>query len=474
VSRIAETHARIVSRGFFLLLLLGIFFAFQTSAFAQDPAAPAAPPKIDTGDTAWMLISTALVMLMTPGLALFYGGMVRAKNVLNMLMQSFIAVAVVTVIWVIVGYSLAFSTGNPFIGGLSWLGLNGVGQTPNAEYGATIPHQVYMAYQMMFAVITPALISGAIAERMKFGAYVVFIALWSLFVYCPLAHMVWGTGGYLHNLGALDFAGGTVVHISSGTSALVLAIMLGKRRTDHTEDLRPHSLPMTLIGTALLWFGWFGFNAGSAIGANGLAGSAFVVTHIAAAVAGLTWVIIEWIAYKKPTALGLATGAVAGLVAITPASGFVSPMAAIVIGAGVSVISFYAIRLKSKFGYDDTLDVFGVHGMGGMWGAVATGLFASLAVNSAGANGLFTGGGFALLGKQALAILITVVYAGGLTFIIATILKKTMGIRVNAESEEAGLDLAEHGESGYAGPSSDTETTHLGHAPQYTPEPEPV
>ncbi len=446
------------------LALGGALLSIPGSALAQGDA----PAKIDTGDTAWMLVSAALVLLMTPGLALFYGGMVRAKNVLNMLMQSFIAIALVTVLWVVCGYSLSFAKGNPVIGGLQWLGLGGVGQGPYAFYGATIPHQVFMVYQMMFAIITPALISGAIAERMKFSAYVLFMALWGLIVYPPLAHMVWGEGGFLRDLGALDFAGGTVVHISSGYSALVLCILLGKRRIDNSEDMRPHNLPMTLIGTGLLWFGWFGFNAGSAIAANGLAGSAFVATHIAAAAAGLTWVVIEWIAYKKPTALGLATGAVAGLVAITPASGFVSPLAALVIGAGVSVVSFFGIRLKAKLGYDDSLDVFGVHGLGGTWGAIATGLFASKAVNAAGADGLFAGGGFALLGKQLIAIAIAIAIACIGTVILALLVKAIVGLRASGDAEEAGLDLAEHGESGYAGPSTDLDAglpgSAFGHA----------
>ena len=416
-----------------------------------------AAPKIDTGDTAWLLTSTALVLFMTPGLALFYGGMVRSKNVLNMLMQSFVAMGVATVIWVVIGYSLAFSSGNAFVGGLSWLGLAGVGLEPNADYGATVPHQAFMLFQMMFAIITPALISGAIAERMKFGAYVLFIAIWSVIVYAPLAHMVWGVGGFLRELGALDFAGGTVVHISSGVSALVLALILGKRHTDAAEDLRPHNLPLTLIGTGLLWFGWFGFNGGSAIASGGLATSAFVVTHIAAASAALVWALIEWGIYKKPTALGFATGGVAGLVAITPASGFVGPLPAMLIGGGVSVISFYAIRLKSKLGYDDTLDVFGVHGCGGAWGALATGLFATTAINSAGADGLFAGGGVALLGKQLVGVLVAAAYAGILTAVIAYLLKATIGLRVHGDAEVAGLDLAEHGEAGYAGATSGVE-----------------
>ena len=434
------------------------FLALAVSALAQPATAPAPPPKIDTGDTAWLLVSSALVLLMTPGLAFFYGGMVRSKNILNMLMQSFVAMSIITVLWVLAGYSLAFSKGSPVIGGLSWIGLNGVGQEPNAFYGATVPHQVFMVFQMMFAIITPALISGAIADRMKFSSYVLFITLWSLLVYSPLAHMVWGEGGFLRDLGALDFAGGTVVHISSGFSALVLAILLGKRGTGSHTDMRPHNLPLTLMGTGLLWFGWFGFNAGSAIASNGLAGSAFLVTHIAAAVAGLTWMLIEWVTLKQPTALGFATGAVAGLVAITPASGFVGPMAAIAIGVGVSFISFFAIKLKTKLGYDDALDVFGVHGIGGVWGAIATGLFASKAINSLGANGLFYGGGFGLLGKQLVAIGIAVAMAVVGTLIIGGILKATIGLRVSRDEEDTGLDLTQHGEEGYSGPSDGSET----------------
>ena len=446
------------------LLLIGILSIVSTAAFGQDAAAPVEPPKPDTGDTSWLLVSTALVMLMTPGLALFYGGMVRAKNVLNMLMQSFIALSIVTVLWVVVGYSLAFAKGTPFIGGLEFLGLSGVGQTQDDFYATTAPHQVFMLFQLMFAIITPALISGAVAERMKFSSYIVFIAIWCLVVYAPLAHMVWGEGGYLLTLGALDFAGGTVVHISSGVSALVLCIMLGKRRKGGSEDMRPHNLPMTLIGTALLWFGWFGFNAGSAVASGGLAGSAFMVTHIAASVAGLTWVLIEWIAYKQPTALGFATGAVAGLVAITPASGFVGPMPAIAIGAGVSVISFFGIKLKSKLGYDDSLDVFGVHGLGGTWGAIATGLFAQKSVNSLGADGLLFGGGTTLLVKQFIAIGIAWAIAIVGTLVIATVVKAVMGLRVDTDSEETGLDLTQHGESGYAGPSTGSDAEVLTHS----------
>ncbi len=453
------TRVRTVLRALTYPLLAAGLLTLSVAAFAQQPGAPAAPPapKIDSGDTAWMLISTALVLLMTPGLALFYGGMVRSKNVLNMLMQSFIAAGVITVLWMVLGYSLAFAKGSSFIGGLAYLGLSNVGPAPHPVYGPSVPHNVYMIYQMMFAIITPALISGAIAERMKFSTYVVFITLWSLLVYCPLAHMVWGEGGFLGmngGIGALDFAGGTVVHISSGVSALVLALLLGRRRTDATEDLRPHNLPMTLIGTALLWFGWFGFNAGSAVASNGLAVSAFVATHGAAAMAGLAWVLIEWAIYKKPTALGFATGAVAGLVAITPASGFVGPRAALVIGLGVAVVSFYAIRLKNRFGYDDTLDVFGVHGCGGMWGAIATGIFCAKGINSAGANGLLHGGGLTQIGHQALAVVIAAGYAALVTFLLISVLRPLMGLRVGEDDEVSGLDLSMHGESGYAGPEA--------------------
>ncbi len=461
----AHARTRNVLRVFLWPLMAAGLLTLCATALAQAPAAPPAIlPKIDTGDTAWMLVSTALVMLMTPGLALFYGGMVRSKNVLNMLMQSFIAVGVVTVAWMVLGYSLAFSKNTPFIGGFGYLGLSGVGAAPNPAYGATIPHDVYMIYQMMFAIITPALISGAIAERMKFSTYVVFMALWSLLVYCPLAHMVWGDGGFLGTsggVGALDFAGGTVVHISSGVSALVLAIMLGKRRMDTSEDLRPHNLPMTLIGTALLWFGWFGFNAGSAVTSGSLAASAFIATHAAAAMAGLAWIVLEWVMYKKPTALGFATGAVAGLVAITPASGFVGPRAALAIGIGVACISFYAIRLKNRFGYDDTLDVFGVHGVGGMWGALATGIFCAKGINAAGANGLLHGGGITQLGHQALAVVIAVAYAALATFLLASVLKPIMGLRVKEEAEDSGLDLALHGETGYSGPDALTAAAAL-------------
>ena len=415
-------------------------------------------PELNAGDTAWMLISTALVLFMTPGLALFYAGMTRSKNVLNVLMQSFISVSIVTVIWVVVGYSLAFAPGtNDMIGGLDFVMLKGVGQTTFVWNGTAmaIPHQVFMSFQMMFAIITPALISGAIVDRMKFAAYCCFIALWSLLVYVPMAHMVWGPGGKLFKLGALDFAGGTVIHMTSGISALILAMLVAKRRLSSHEDARPHNLPMTLIGTGILWFGWFGFNGGSAGASNGLAGSAFMVTHIAAASAGLVWCLIEWIHVKQPTALGFASGAVAGLVAITPASGFVTPSSAIIIGAVVPLISYTAIQIKNKLQrVDDTLDVFAVHGLGGIWGAIATGIFADKAVNS-----LVPADRGALMSAQFQSIMWAVILAGVGTLVIGLLLKVLFkGLAVSANDEEAGLDLSMHGEAGYVSTSGLSDT----------------
>ncbi|HTY45700.1 MAG TPA: ammonium transporter, partial [Patescibacteria group bacterium] len=347
---------------------------------------------INTGDTAWVLISSALVMLMTPGLAFFYGGMVRRKNILGILMQCFIILCVLSLQWVLFGYSLAFHPGSGFWGGFGWFGLNGVGIEPYADYSTTIPHQAFMIFQAMFAVITPALIIGAFAERMKFSAFLLFTVLWATFVYDPLAHWVWGVGGFLRNMAALDFAGGTVVHINAGIAALATAFIIGKRKNLDNNTPPPHSVPFIVLGTALLWFGWFGFNAGSALAANGLAVNAFVVTNTAAAAAGLSWAVLEWITHGKATAFGTASGAVAGLVAITPAAGFVSVIPAIIIGLLVSVFCFVAVSIiKPKAGYDDSLDAFGVHCVGGIWGALATGLFASKLVNPAGADGLFFG-----------------------------------------------------------------------------------
>ncbi|MFZ3122078.1 MAG: ammonium transporter [Thermodesulfovibrionales bacterium] len=456
-----------------VLVLIFLFVAFGNAVFAEEPKvespapqAPAAgvqpataavppvpvataPPKVDTGDTAWVLISSALVMLMTPGLALFYGGMVRRKNVLGTIMQSFIALGVVTILWVLYGYSLSFGPDKwHIIGGLEWVGLKGVGLDPNPDYAATIPHQAFMIFQMMFAVITPALITGAFAERFKFKAYLLFLVLWATVVYFPLAHWVWGVGGWLRELGALDFAGGLVVHISSGVSALAAAIIVGKRRKHGVEQMAPHNLTMTLLGAALLWFGWFGFNGGSAVASGSLATSAFVVTHIATAAAALSWMFTEWIHRNKPTALGAASGAVAGLVAITPASGFVGPMPALVIGLVAGVLCYMAVNLKTKLGYDDSLDAVGVHGVGGTWGAIATGLFASKLINSAGNDGLFYGNASLLL-NQIISVGAVWIYSFAATLVILKVIDWTIGLRVSEEDEADGLDLSQHGESGY-------------------------
>ena len=443
------------------LLLCGLALLCAPLAFAQAtapapapasaPATPAPPaPKIDSGDTAWVLVSSALVLVMTaPGLALFYGGMVRQKNALGTLMQSFIILALISVQWVLWGYSLAFGPDKGgVIGGLEWVGLSGVGAAPNADYAATIPHTAFMLFQMMFAVITPALITGAFAERKKFSTFLVFILLWATVVYDPLAHWVWGGGGWLRNLGALDFAGGTVVHISSGISALAAALVIGKRRGYGHQPMPPHNLPFTVLGASLLWFGWFGFNAGSALAANGLAAHAFMTTNTAAAAAALGWMFTEWSSRGKPTVLGAASGAVAGLVAITPAAGFVTPMAAIVIGAVAGFICYTACNLKSKLGYDDSLDVVGVHGVGGTWGALATGLFATKLVNDAGGDGLFYGNPKQLW-VQIVAVLVTWVLGFVMTTIILKVLDAVMGLRVTDEEEVVGLDLSQHSETAY-------------------------
>lgn len=434
----------------FMVLLAPLALADEAKPEATA-AAVAAEPKVDTGDTAWVLASAALVMIMTPGLALFYGGMVRTKNALSTIMQSFFIVGLISVQWVLWGYTLAFGPDvGHIIGGLDWLGLNGVGQEPNADYAATIPHLAFMIFQAMFAVITPALITGSFAERMKFPAFVVFTLLWATFVYDPMAHWVWGVGGWLRELGVLDFAGGTVVHIISGVSGLVLALMLGKRKGYGTEAILPHHLPMTVIGASLLWFGWFGFNAGSALGANGLAASAFVVTNTAAAAAAVSWVFTEWLHNGKPTVLGAASGCVAGLVAITPAAGFVSAVPAVIIGLAGGAICYFAVAIvKAKLGYDDSLDAFGVHGVGGTWGAIATGLFASKAVNSAGADGLFYGNAGQLT-TQIIGVAASWAFAIVATFIIVKVIGSVMTLRATPEQEVQGLDISEHGERGYA------------------------
>lgn len=406
---------------------------------------------MDTGDTGFIMISTALVFLMTPGLALFYGGMVRKKNVLSTLMHSWIIIGIMSLQWILVGYTLAFGTDyHGLIGGLDWLGLNGVGMEPNPDYAATIPAVVFMAFQMMFAVITPALISGSIAERMRFPAFLVFMLLWATFVYDPLAHWVWGVGGFLRTLGALDFAGGNVVHISSGYSALIAALVLGKRQGLGKESMAPHHVPMTVLGAGLLWFGWFGFNAGSALGANGLAGMAFVNTNTAAAAAAIAWVVVERLHRGKSTILGAASGAVAGLVSITPGAGFVTPLSSIVIGLLGGTVCYLAISvIKAKFGYDDALDAFGCHGIGGTWGALATGIFATKSINPAGADGLFYGNA-SLFGIQAISVGITVVFTMAATFVILKAISLVMKLRVSEEQESTGLDLSLHGETAYS------------------------
>ncbi len=404
---------------------------------------------ISAGDTAWVLISTALVMLMVPGLALFYGGLVRGKNALNSMMMSLAPLGIVTVQWVLIGYSLSFAPGNGFIGGLSFWGFNAVGAGANPTYAATIPHVAFAMFQAMFAIITVALISGAVVERMRFPAYLAFGVLWTTLVYDPLAHWVWGDGGWLRTLGALDFAGGTVVHVSAGTAALVAAMVLGKRHVVGRAPLVPHSVPFTLFGAGLLWFGWFGFNAGSALTASDLAALAFASTHTAAA-AGLTaWVLIDLIRTGKTTAVGAATGAVIGLVAITPAAGFVSTRSGLLIGALAVVASYTAMQIRARTTLDDTLDVFACHGVAGIFGALLTGVFASKVVNPAGADGLIHGGGFHQVGVQALAVLVTMVLSGGLTAGILVALQAVMKVRSSIASEVIGLDSSEHGEEAY-------------------------
>lgn len=406
---------------------------------------------INSGDTAWVLISTALVMMMTaPGLAFFYGGLVRRKNVLSTMMQSFFVLCLISIQWILWGYSLSFGPDKGhIIGSLAWFGLRGVGMAPNPDYASTIPHLLFMVYQMMFAVITPALITGAFAERMKFSTYVVFTLLWATFVYDPICHWVWGQGGWLRSMGALDFAGGTVVHVSSGIAALVCALILGKRRGYGKEPMPPHNLPLVVLGASLLWFGWFGFNAGSALSAGTLAVSAFIATNTAAAAAALTWMFIEWKMIGKPTILGGATGAVAGLVAITPAAGFVSPVSSIYIGIIVGIVCYIAVAvIKLKLSYDDSLDAFGVHGVGGTIGALATGLFAQKLVNPAGNNGLFFGNP-AQFAVQAIGVLAAMAYSVTVTFVLLKILDALMGLRVSDEEEVVGLDITQHEESAY-------------------------
>jgi len=462
------------------LLLVSAIFGFPSLALAVAPnltplgSAPATQAQITVltqavhdaqaaGDNAWVLVSAALVLLMTaPGLTLFYGGLVRRKNILGTMMQSFAMMGLITVLWALIGYSLAFGAGNSFIGGPEHVFLRGVGLAPNPNYGGTIPEQTFMIYQLMFAIITPALITGAFAERVKFSSMAVFLSLWSLVVYCPMAHMVWGVGGLLNVAGGrwpvLDFAGGTVVHITSGVAALVTALYLGKRAGYPEEDMSPHAMVLSFIGAALLWFGWFGFNAGSALNAGPLATSAFVNTQFAAAAGAIGWVVSEWIQNGRPTALGAISGAVAGLATITQASGFVQPMSALVIGliAGVAC-SFMVFKVKAFFGYDDSLDAFGVHGVGGTMGALLTGVFASGSINAVfGKNaagdpnpaGAIDGNGHQLL-NQLVGMGIGWALAIVGTLALLLLVDKTMGLRVSAEEEAAGLDLSQHGEEGY-------------------------
>jgi ammonium transporter, Amt family len=400
----------------------------------------------DTGDTGWVLGSAALVLFMTPGLALFYGGLVRSKNVLGTMMQSVAAIAIVSVVWVLAGYTLAFGPDiGGAIGGLAHIGFRGVGEAPHA-LAPTVPHSAFASFQMMFAVITPALIAGAFAERVRFGGYVAFVALWSLIVYAPLAHWVWG-GGFLgvDGIGALDFAGGTVVHISAGAAALAAALFVGKRRGYPRGNFAPHNVPMVVLGAGILWFGWFGFNAGSALGANGLASSALLATHLGAAGAMIGWLVPERLRHGKATAVGGATGAVAGLVAITPAAGFVGPLPALAIGLLGGAVCFAAVEMKSRLGYDDSLDAVGVHMVGGLAGALLTGVFASLAVNPAGADG-----GWAQLGRQGAAAGITLAFSFVATWMILKLVDRLVGFRVPTDAEDSGVDLAEHGEAAYA------------------------
>jgi Amt family ammonium transporter len=407
-------------------------------------------PAIDTGDTAWVLISTALVMLMTPGLALFYGGLVRRKNVLSTIMHSFFLLGLVSVIWVLWGYSLAFGpdTGLGLIGGLEWVGLEGVTGAPSDTYATTIPHLLFMAFQMMFAIITPALITGAFAERKRFKAFVLFSVAWSTLVYAPIAHWVWSPDGWLAGLGTLDFAGGTVVHLASGVAALVAALFVGRRLGLVEPATEPHDVPMTVLGAGLLWFGWFGFNAGSALGANGVAAVALVTTNTAAAMAALTWVTLSWLHRGSPSVIGAAIGAVAGLVAITPAAGFVTPAASVLIGFGVGIVCYGASLLRLRSRVDDALDVFAVHGVGGAFGAVATGVFATVAVNEAGRDGLLAGNA-GQLAIQLLAVGVVAAYSAIATAGILLVVNLIVRIRVPGEAEEAGLDLAQHGEIAY-------------------------
>jgi Amt family ammonium transporter len=401
---------------------------------------------VDAGDTAWILVSAALVMLMTPGLGFFYAGLSRRKNVINLLTQCFISVAVVTVVWTLWGYSLAFGPdAGGYVGRLDWMFLRGVGGEPNTDYAPTIPHSAFMLFQLMFAIITPALVVGAFAERLRFSTFLIFLVAWSTFVYSPIAHWVWGVGGWLRTLGALDFAGGTVVHISSGVSALVAALVVGRRIDYGSGGFEPSNPTYVILGAALLWFGWFGFNGGSALASNGLASNAFMVTQLAAAMAALSWMLLGWAHRGKASSIGAASGAVAGLVAITPASGFVGPQAALVIGGVAGILCYIGVNVRGRLGVDDSLDVWGVHGVGGTWGALATGIFADTAINPAASNGLLLGNP-SLLAVQAAGVAATWAYAGAVTWLLLKLLDLTIGLRVKPSEELIGLDITQHGE----------------------------
>ncbi len=406
---------------------------------------------ISAGDTTWIMVSSALVMLMTPGLALFYGGMVRQKNLLSTMTMSFALLGVIGVLWVLYGYSLAFGPDvKGLIGNLDFFGLMGVGQAPSDVYATTVPHLAFMMFQGMFAIITVALWTGGVVERIKFSAFLLFAVLWFTLVYCPVAHWVWGSGGWLAQLGALDFAGGTVVHVNAGMTALALALLLRPRKGfGEGQPMEPSNIPLVMLGAGLLWFGWFGFNAGSALTSGGLASSAFVATNISAAAGAATWMVLGWI-YRRPSALGVATGAVAGLVAITPAAGFVPPVAGIAIGAVASMIGYYCMLWRTRRGIDESLDVWAVHGMGGIWGALATGIFASLAVNAAGADGLLWGG-VAQFGRQLGGVAAVAVFAFAATWVLGKLVDRTVGLRVTEQEEIVGLDISQHGERAYGG-----------------------
>ncbi len=407
-------------------------------------------PEIQGADTAFILIASALVLLMTPGLALFYAGMVRSKNVLGTIMQSFILISLISIEWVYIGYSMSFGPDVlGIIGNLSWFGLKGVGPAPSPIYATTIPHIVFMVFQCMFAVITPALITGAFAERMRFGPFLIFSLLWAIIVYNPICHWVWGSGGWLNRLGVLDFAGGLVVHLSCGAAALAAVLILQPRKGFGRENFLPHSLPMTLLGAGLLWFGWFGFNGGSALAANAIAGNAFVATHLGGMSGMAMWVALEWVHRGKPTTLGAASGAIAGLATITPASGFVGPNSAIIIGLLAGLVCYTAVALKNRFGYDDSLDVVGIHGVGGLIGTLCVGVFASTAVNPGGADGLISGN-FRLLGAQCIGVAVVFVYAFVVSWVLFKAIDMAFVLRVSDDTENQGLDLSEHSETAYS------------------------